>query len=95
MNHTMKSLIYKSTLLLLTAGVMTSCDVLDLEPLDSYTEDVIFSDGALTEAYVTKFYTYPKNGFNEMSHRYFCDEAMSNFNNIMHGKSNRPAIHPI
>lgn len=55
MNHTMKSLIYKSTLLLLTAGVMTSCDVLDLEPLDSYTEDVIFSDGALTEAYVTKF----------------------------------------
>ncbi len=81
MNHTMKSLIYKSTLLLLTAGVMTSCDVLDLEPLDSYTEDVIFSDGALTEAYVTKFYTYPKNGFNEMSHRYFCDEAMSNFNN--------------
>lgn len=61
--------------------MLASCDVLDLEPLDSYTEPVIFSDATLTEAYVTKFYTYPKNGFNEMSHRYFCDEAMSNFDN--------------
>ena len=77
----MKSTIYKGACLLFAAGLLTSCDVLDLEPLDSYTEPVIFSDATLTEAYVTKFYTYPKNGFNEMSHRYFCDEAMSNFDN--------------
>ncbi|MDE5712273.1 MAG: RagB/SusD family nutrient uptake outer membrane protein [Muribaculaceae bacterium] len=76
----MKS-IYIGACLLLTAGMLTSCDVLDLEPLDSYSDQVIFSDATLTEAYVTKFYTYPKNGFNEMSHRYFCDEAMSNFDN--------------
>lgn len=75
----MKSILYKGALLLLTAGMFTSCDVLDLEPLDSYTEPVIFSDATLTEAYVTKFYTYPKNGYNELSHRYYCDESMPNF----------------
>lgn len=77
----MKSFISKTLCVLATVGTLSSCDVLDLDPLDSYTEPVIFSDATLTEAYVTKFYTYPKNGFNEMSHRYYCDEAMSNFNN--------------
>ncbi len=77
----MKTTIYKWFCIIIAIGIMPACDVLDLEPLDSYTEPVIFSDATLTEAYVTKFYTYPKNGYNEMSHRYFCDEAMSNFNN--------------
>ena len=81
MKNKIKSIIYKGSCLLLLAGAMSSCDVLELDPLDSYTEDIIFSDATLTEAYVTKFYVYPKNGYNEMSHRFFCDESQSNFNN--------------
>lgn len=38
-------------------GKYVSCDVLDVEPLDSYTEDGIFTDANLTESYVTMNYT--------------------------------------
>lgn len=81
MKTNMKSIIYKGACLLFTAATLTSCDVLDLDPLDSYTEPLIFSDPTLTEAYVTKFYTYPANGFSGESLACFTDEAMYNFNN--------------
>lgn len=76
----MKKFLYRTALLLLAATPLASCDVLDLEPLDSYTEDNIFSDATLTEAYVTKFYTYPRNGFGGDALDHFTDESMSNFN---------------
>lgn len=63
---------------LLTCGI--SCDLLDVEPLDSYTENNIFSDPALTEAYVKKNYTMPRNGWGQSSMRFISDECMNNFN---------------
>lgn len=34
----------------------TSCDFLEVEPLDSYTESNVFSDISLVNAYVTTLY---------------------------------------
>lgn len=58
---------------------LASCNVLDMEPLDSYTEDVVFSDPALTEAYVINNYIMPRNGWGQAALRFVCDESMNNF----------------
>lgn len=75
-----KHIIRKVSLAFLCAASLASCDVLDVEPLDSYTEDVIFRDAKLTEAYVTMNYTRPRNGWSRYSLRFCCDESMENFN---------------
>lgn len=76
----MKATIFKSICMALLAGGMFSCDVLDVSPLDSYTEDGIFTDANLTESYVTMNYTKPRNGWSRSSLRFVSDEAMENFN---------------
>lgn len=78
--NNMKAIILKSTCIALLIGGLTSCNVLDVEPLDSYTEENIFSDPNLTEAYVTKNYTLPINGWDNRALRFVCDESMNNFN---------------
>lgn len=75
-----KHILAPISLLILSSAALTSCDVLDVEPLDSYTEDIIFQDAKLTEAYVTKNYTLPRNGWSRNSLRFCSDEAMENFN---------------
>lgn len=75
----MKTKIYKTVLAGLLIGGLSSCDFLDIEPLDSYTESIIFSDPALTEAYITKNYTLPTNGWSQAALRFVCDESMNNF----------------
>lgn len=72
--------ILKSACMALLAGCIASCDVLDVSPLDSYTEENIFNDAKLTEAYVTYNYVLPRNGWSRSSLRYACDESMENFN---------------
>jgi hypothetical protein len=60
---------------------LSSCrDVLDVQPLDAYTEDNIFSDISLTEAYVTKMYATMRTGFSSYATMYISDEARNNFN---------------
>lgn len=76
----MKKMNLKYILLSTLIMGISSCDVLDVEPLDSYTEDNIFSDKALTEAYVTRNYTLPVNGFKSSALRFVCDESHNNFN---------------
>lgn len=61
-----------------------SCDVLDMEPLDSYTEKGVFSDPALTEAYVINNYIMPLESWGSWENgkpslRFVCDESMNNF----------------
>lgn len=75
-----KHIIRKISLAFICAASLASCDVLDVEPLDSYTEDVIFQDANLTEAYVTMNYTRPRNGWSRNSLRFCSDESMENFN---------------
>ena len=77
----MKKRIIRNTFFALAASVsLTSCNFLDIEPLDSYTENVIFKDAKLTEAYVTNNYTRPRNGWSRNSLRFCSDESMENFN---------------
>lgn len=72
--------ILKSACFALFLGGLASCDVLDVQPLDSYTEDGIFSNAKLTEAYITKNYTRPRNAFGRDGFRFLTDECMENFN---------------
>lgn len=76
----MKTNIFKSACVALLLGSVFSCDVLDIDPLDSYTEDAIFTDAKLTESYVTMNYTKPRNGWSRYSLRFASDESMENFN---------------
>lgn len=57
-----------------------SCDVLEMEPLDSYTEKTVFEDRALTEAYVIENYALPRTGWGRAALRFVCDESLNNFN---------------
>lgn len=77
MNNISKRVFYS---LIIISSVITSCDFLDIEPLDSYTENNIFSDPALTKAYVTRNYTLPVNGFKNEALRFVSDESHNNFN---------------
>lgn len=71
--------IFKYTIMAILATSLFSCDFLDVEPLDSYTESNIFSDKNLTQAYVTRHYTLLANGFNHSALRFVCDESRNNF----------------
>lgn len=71
--------IFKYTIMAILATSLFSCDFLDVEPLDSYTESNIFSDKNLTQAYVTRHYTLLAKGFNHSALRFVCDESRNNF----------------
>ncbi|WP_294588842.1 RagB/SusD family nutrient uptake outer membrane protein [uncultured Bacteroides sp.] len=75
----MKRITKNILLLSFLMGSMASCNVLDIEPLDSYNESNIFSDPALTAAYVTQNYTLPRTGWGQAALRFVCDESMNNF----------------
>lgn len=83
----MKTLKIKYIIAAITLGIFTSCNILDIDPKDSYTEKGIFSDLALTEAYLTKHYAFLKAGWgadwvyaDQYSLRFVSDESMCNFN---------------
>lgn len=75
----MKNNKIKKLLVIVLLGSLSSCDFLDISPLDSYTEENIFSDAALTEAYVKKNYIFPRTGWGEAALRFASDECMNNF----------------
>lgn len=67
-------------LIIVISSLFASCEFLEIEPLDSYTENSVFSDLALAEAYVTRNYILPVNGFNSTALRFVSDESHNNFN---------------
>lgn len=76
----MKINIIKYTLLSISTIFVSCSDFLDVKPLDSFTEEAVFSDVKLTETYVNKRYTEIKDGFGNLGLRYISDEAYHNFN---------------
>lgn len=76
----MKNKIFKGICLTVLLSQIAACNVLDVEPLDSYTESSIFSDPVLTEAYVKKNYVMTRTGWGQSAMRFVSDECMNNFN---------------
>lgn len=87
----MKSKISKFAILLFSICFMSCSDFLDVDPLDSFTEDKVFTDPALAEAYVNQRYMSLRNHFGpelkvderivyQASMRFVSDECMNNFN---------------
>ena len=81
-----------------------SCsNFLDVDPLDSFTGEAIFSDPALTEAYVNERYASLRDPFGpehivglkyQASMRYVSDESMNNFNWAGSWSFNRGEVTP-
>mgnify|MGYP000093164339 CR=1 FL=1 len=42
---------------------MASCVILDVDPLDSFTVEDVFSDGRLLKSYVHRNYSLPQTGW--------------------------------
>ena len=59
---------------------MAACDILDVDPLDTYTEEDVFSDVNLLKSYVHRNYNLPQTGWDHTALRYSCDESINNFN---------------
>ena len=59
---------------------MASCDILDVDPLDKFTENEVFSDVNLLKSYVQRNYTLPQTGWDQTALRFSCDESINNFN---------------
>lgn len=59
---------------------MAACDILDVDPLDTYTEEDVFSDVSLLKSYVHRNYNLPQTGWDHTALRYSCDESINNFN---------------
>lgn len=81
--------IAKLSILFFSACCISCSDFLDVEPLDSFTGEAVFSDPSLTEAYVNERYMNLRDYFGpestvglkyQASTRFICDESMSNFN---------------
>ena len=75
----MKTTIIRGVSLIMILGSMFSCNFLDIDSLDTYTEKTIFTDAKLTESYVTNQYTKLRVGWRRSGLRFYCDEAMENF----------------
>ena len=76
----MKTTYIKYMVMGLFMSTIPSCDILDIDPLDSYTQEDVFSDASLTKAYVHRNYTLPMNGWDHRALRFACDESYNNFN---------------
>lgn len=59
---------------------MAACDILDVDPLDTYTEEDVFSEVSLLKSYVHRNYNLPQTGWDHTALRYSCDESINNFN---------------
>ncbi len=80
----MKKLIYSLTLVCFVFLAMTACDVnsiLNKQPLDTVSEENVWKDPALTEAYVNELYVGMGRGFGETMMASHVDEAQ-----FIHGR---------
>lgn len=76
----MKKTIIKSMCIGALIASMPACDILDVESLDTYTQEDVFTDVNLLKGYVHRNYTLPQNGWDHKALRFSCDEAYNNFN---------------
>jgi hypothetical protein len=84
---------------------MSCSDFLDIDPLDSFTEENVFTDPALAEAYVNQRYMSLRNHFGpelrvndrivyQASMRFISDECMNNFDWASSWRFNRGEVTP-
>lgn len=101
----MKNRILKSAILLFSIGLIACSDFLDVDPLDSFTEEKVFTDPALAEAYVNQRYMSLRNHFGpeisvdgrnvyQASMRFVSDECMNNFDWASSWRFNRGEVTP-
>jgi len=99
----MNKTVIKFMMAALISVYLTACsDFLDLQPLDSFSEETIFTDLALTEAYVNARYIDIKVGIGTSGFayargqglRYLCDEAYHTFGDQQAYVFNRGEMNP-
>lgn len=76
----MKSIIKKITALSALAITLFSCaDFLDIDPVDTFSDKVVFGNLTTIDGYVTKRYTEMRHGFKRYNNRWACDESWNTF----------------
>ena len=73
--------IFKNIVFALTLGTavtLNSCssDFLDITPTDQYSEDAMFSDAALSQAFLNSIYGYVRHGAGEHAISGASDEGL-------------------
>ncbi|HJC96334.1 MAG TPA: RagB/SusD family nutrient uptake outer membrane protein [Candidatus Phocaeicola gallinarum] len=76
----MKTKIFKTIGLGALIASVGACDILDVEPLDTYTKEDVFTDVSLLQSYVHRNYNLPQTGWDQSALRFSCDETYNNFN---------------
>lgn len=76
----MKHIIIKTGAFITAALAFASCSFLDINPVDSYDENVVFGNTETANAYVTKRYSEIWDPLSRYALRFACDESMNNFN---------------
>lgn len=83
----MKRIIYVYKIFLLVVLLMTSCnkDILELKPLDEFSDAVVWNDPALTEAFINRIYPSLGQPYQYVMNSSYVDEShskkgVSNFN---------------
>ena len=59
----MKTKIFKTIGLGALIASVGACDILDVEPLDTYTKEDVFTDVSLLQSYVHRNYNLPQTGW--------------------------------
>lgn len=74
----MKKIIYIMTLVLALNSTSCNNEFLDLNPLDQFSEDKVWTDPGLIEAFVNNVYFGIPHGFSNIMMASLCDESMYN-----------------
>lgn len=76
----MKHTITRIGVVITAFTTLASCNFLDIDPVDSYDENIVFGNVETANAYVTRRYADPWDPFSRYALRFACDESMNNFN---------------
>lgn len=73
---------------------VASCNFLDIDPVDSFNEKVVFGNLETLDGYVTKRYSEIWDPLDRRSLRFACDESMNNFNWGGQNNAQQGYLHP-
>ena len=91
----MKSnIIVKAVSVLALCVSAASCNFLDIDPVDSFNENVVFGNLETLDGYVTKRYAELWDPLDRRALRFACDESMNNFNWGGQNNAQQGYLHP-
>ncbi|MGM9752576.1 MAG: RagB/SusD family nutrient uptake outer membrane protein [Candidatus Cryptobacteroides sp.] len=89
-----RNIIVKAVSALALCAAAVSCNFLDIDPVDSFNEKVVFGNLETLDGYVTKRYSEIWDPLDRRALRFACDESMNNFNWGGQNNAQQGYLHP-